>query len=116
MDTDTTWEDPKKVASTPGESSWDVPKSHMRKIRGCRGGSPYSSKLGLTSQKFYDLISKIVPEEILSRSDLSGWNKGRPGKKSRLIVAMIQMKVFNGDLTKVDGCLGTGTLEAINKK
>ena len=112
-ETGTKWDEKEKQNS---QSGWDIPDTHLKKITGCYGGGPISSKIRLRDKDFYNLMKKVVPEEILSRKELSGWDIGRPGKKSRLIVAMLQMNIFNGDLNQVDGCLGKGTLAALKKR
>ena len=107
---------PKVKAAAGGDASWEVPASHMRKVVGCRGGNPVAGSLRWSSKEFYKVIERAIPSELLSQDRFKGWNVGKPGKKSRLLVAMLQMKLFNGDLEQVDGCFGQGTYNKLNEK
>ena len=111
-------EDPEVKASgdTAGDPSWEVPANHMRKVRGCKGSSPVAASLKWTDKQFYGVMSKVIPEKLLSQDRFKNWNVGKPGKKSRLLVAMLQMNIFNGDLSEVDGCFGQKTYSKLLEK
>ncbi len=111
---------PKSDSSTTknleGDSSWEVPQSHLRKVTGCRAGGVVAGSLRWSDDEFYKKIKNVIPDALLSQERFKNWNVGRPGNKSRLLVAMLQMKLFNGDLSQVDGCFGQNTYRKLLEK
>jgi len=109
-------EEKEKMNQGTGDASWELPGAHAKNVTGCGSSKrPLAPSLKWSSEQFYNTIRSAVPKEILSQERFKNWDKGAPGAKSRLLVAMLQMKLFGGDLEQVDGCFGQGTYKKLKE-
>ncbi len=99
---------------------WVIPPDLFKRARGCRGGRAFTRSVrrkGVTAEKFYAEVARLVPAELIKVVDpahgteKARWNKGRTGPMSRKLAAIIQHNLMGPQ--EVDGCIGPKTWAAM---